>query len=486
MLLALAACGSNAVGASPTTHDPRSTIGLAGAGSARVADGDWSRFDYNASRTGVGPSHTGITAADLHALRRRVVNIDGTVDGSGIQLHAIRVKGRRRDVIVVTTTYGRTLAIDPRSGRGLWQFTPKDIGSYQGSPQITTATPVADPDRRYIYAASPDGYIHKLVLATGRSVWAARVTFDATHEKIASALNVTGRWVLATTGGYVGDAPSYQGHVVLINRRGGHVAHVWNSLCSHRTRLIHPPSSCPASDSAIWGRAGAVVEPGSGRILVATGNAPFNGSSDWGDTAIELSPTLRPLRHWTPRNQQQLFQSDTDVGSTSPAILPGGFAVQGGKAGVLSLLRLSRLPGMTGPAGHRLGGELQDIGAPGGGEVFTAPVVWQHAKRTYLFVSTASGTAAYVLHRARLHVVWRSGTPGTSPVVAGGLLYVYDPGGHLDVLSPTTGHVLASLPAAAGHWNSPIVVGGRIILPVGDANDHATGGQLLIYHLPGR
>src|SRR5438105_8554302 len=32
--------------------------------------------------------------------------------------------------------------------------------------------------------------------------------------------------------------------------------HVWNSLCSDRPGLLNP-ASCPASGSAIWGRAGA-------------------------------------------------------------------------------------------------------------------------------------------------------------------------------------------------------------------------------------
>ena len=77
-------------------------------------------------------------------------------------------------------------------------------------------------------------------------------------------------------GGYIGDAPPYQGHVVAIDAGSGHIAHVWNSLCSDRHSLI-VPSTCAGSDSAIWGRGGAVVEPGSGRLLVATGNAPFDG-----------------------------------------------------------------------------------------------------------------------------------------------------------------------------------------------------------------
>ena len=52
--------------------------------------------------------------------------------------------------------------------------------------------------------------------------------------------------------------------------------------------------------------------------------------------------------------------------------------------------------------------------------------------------------------------------------------------------SPTTGSLIYSLPASIGHWNSPIVVGGRIVLPVGDYQKHLTQGQIFNYHLPGR
>jgi outer membrane protein assembly factor BamB len=454
----------------------------------RVPDGDWSRFDFNAARTGVGPRRTGITPRNLSALRARVIHLDGTVDSSPIQLAGIKIRGHRDDVVVVTTAYGRTIAIDPRTGKRLWQFTPNDIGSYQGSAQITTATPVADPDRRYVYAASPDGLIRKLSIASGHPVWATRVTFSPSHEKVASALNISGSSVVVTTGGYIGDVPPYQGHVVLIDRATGHRTHVWNALCAHRKGVIQKPGSCPASDAAIWGRAGAVIAPGSSRILVSTGNAPFNGSTNWGDSLLELSPKLRPIAHWTPRNQSQLNHGDLDLGSTAPALLPGGLAVQGGKAGVLSLVSLHRLPSMHGSGGHRLGGELQDLPTPGGDLMFTAPVVWRHAHRTYLFAATGSSTDAYVLDaHHRLRMAWQRSLPGTSPVLAGGLLYVFSPsGGQLNVLAPTTGRTLRSLPAAVGHWNSPIVVGGRIMLPVGDANAHQTGGEMFIFHLPGR
>jgi hypothetical protein len=254
---------------------------------------------------------------------------------------------------------------------------------------------------------------------------------------------------------------------------------------------VHP-SSCPDTDSAIWGRAGAVIEP-DGNILVATSNGEssetttFNGKTNWSDSVLELSPDgLKLLHNWTPTDQLRLTQQDLDLGSTSPALLPGDLAVQGGKSGQLSLLDLKKLDGTPGPAGPRTGGQLQTIAAPGSTDVFSQPAVAPIDGTTYVFVTTSAGTAAYRLAHRRLSVAWQDSTPGTSPVLAGGLLYVYDEtGGALIVRSPKTGRQLASLPAGQGHWNSPIVADGRIFLPTGNADDHATTGSLDIYHLPG-
>ncbi len=500
-VIALVACGGHAAGGTTTAATTSAAAATAATATTVIdGDGDWTRFDYDAQRSGVGPAFTGITAADVGRLRRRLVHINGVADSSAIELHAVKVRGRRRDVAILTTTYGRTVAIDVGTGAKLWEFVPPDIGSYQGSAQITTASPVADPDRRFVYAASPDGMIRKIRVSNGREVrsghWPARITFNPAREKIGGALNLHGRYVIAVTGGYIGDIPIYQGHVAVIDRQTGRVAHVWNSLCSQRHHLIDPTSSCRASDSAIWGRAGAVVEPSTGRLLVATGNGPFNGSTDWGDSVLELTPDASRLLHnWTPTNQAQLNATDGDLGSTAPALLPPAhglrLAVQGGKQGILDLLDLGRLDGTKHGAGARLGGQLQTIPSPGGGDVVTTPAVWRHGGKTYVFVANSNNTYAYVLGgggNPRLSVAWKQGPPGSSPLVAGGLLYVYDIGsGVLDIREPTTGQLLASLPAGGGHWSSPIVLGGRIVLPVGGSPaDDATSGIVNIYHLPGR
>jgi hypothetical protein len=53
------------------------------------------------------------------------------------------------------------------------------------------------------------------------------------------------------------------------------------------------------------------------------------------------------------------------------------------------------------------------------------------------------------------------------------------------VYEATSGKPIATLPCGPGHWNSPIVVQGRIILPEGNANDHATSGVLDIWSVAG-
>jgi len=446
------------------------------------AGGDWTRFGYDAGRRNGGPASTGITAGNVGRLRRQRISIPGTADSSPIYLRGVRVRGTTRDVFVLTTSYGRTIAVNADSGAILWRFTPRGYSSWAGSYRITNSSPVSD--RRFVWAGAPDGRIHKLALDTGREIWSRAISRLPAREKLGTALNLSRGLVLATTGGYIGDAAPYQGHVAAIDARTGRLVHVWNALCSDRHTLISP-SSCSESGSAIWARSGVVVLPGSGRLLVATGNGKWDGSRNWGDSVLMLSPDAgRLLQNWTPTDEARLEANDVDLGSTAPALVSSGLIVQSGKDAQLRLLGLARLNG-TASAGARRGGELQTLSLGAG--LFSTPAVWSSAGRTWLFVATGDSTRAFELSGGRLQAVWRKAGAGTSPVVAGGLLYVYDPdGGGLRVYRPTTGATVATLPAGSGHWSSPIVTDGRIALPEGSANSHSTSGFLDIYRLPKR
>ena len=456
---------------------------VAGAPSlAQSPAGDWTQFGWDVAASSAPTEPTGITPSNIATLQRRRVTLDGTVDASAIYLHSVTVKGSTHDVFVVTTTYGKTLAIDANQGSVLWEYTPAKFATWVGTRQITNSTPVADPDRLHLYAAAPDGTIQKLALEDGHALWTTPITRLPQREKIASPLREFRGHIVAVTGGYIGDSPPYQGHVAILDAQSGAVRHVWNSLCSDRPDLL-VPSACRSTQSAIWGRAGAVIDAATGNILVATGNGPYNGKTDWGDATIELNAdATRMLGNFTTVNNADLNSSDLDIGSTSPVLLPDGLLAQGGKDGLIRLLSVQAIAGTMPHEGH----EVQTVSTPSGNKLFTAPAVWHHEGETWMFVADSGGTAAWSLRGGKLVEMWKNSNGGTSPVVAGGLLYLYDPTGQLRVYEPTTGHPVASLECGSGHWNSPIVVNGKIALPEGNANAHAVSGVLDIWSLPTR
>jgi hypothetical protein len=198
---------------------------------------------------------------------------------------------------------------------------------------------------------------------------------------------------------------------------------------------------------------------------------------------IELNaPSLSLRQAFTPTNQAALNESDTDLGSSAPALLGHGRVLVAGKDGLMRVLALARLDGRRPEIPNRLGGEVQRLPLPGGGELFTQPAVWRHGGHTTVFVADERATAAYALRSGRLRLLWQADSPGTTPVMAGGLLYVYDPsGGGIAVYRPSSPHPIARLAGESGHWNSPIVVDGHVVEPEGDANDHRQSGRLELF-----
>jgi hypothetical protein len=423
---------------------------------------DWPMFGGDVESTSANPSPTGITAGNVAQLTRRQIKLDGTVDASAIYLQGVTVHGARHNSIFVTTTYGKTLALDANSGGVLWEYTPLSYQALAGTGQITNSTPVADPDRQFIYAASPDGYIQKLAVSDGQRVWRTSITKLPQREKMASPLKF------------------FQGHVAILDGSSGELLQVWNSLCSNRTGLLEP-DSCPQTKSAIWGRAGAVIDPANGDIFIATGNGDWNGTTDWGDSLIEIDASAtKMLGNYTPADTAALNARDLDLGSTSPVLLGGDLIAQSGKDGKVRLLSRKAIAGAASNKDH----ELQTVSTPSGTDLFTQPAVWKHDDQTWMFAADNGGTAAWQVENGQLQEKWKNGTSGTSPLEAAGLLFVYAREGGLKVYDAASGKHLATLPCGAGHWNSPIVLQGEIILPEGNANDHATNGVLDLWSLP--
>ena len=471
------ACGCAAMS---QPSDASGTGGSAAGTAFSGAVADWPTFGGSNARTNANMAATKITPANVGSMVRQQVKISAPIDAGLIYLSGVKVDGALHDVYFGTTNVGRTVAIDANDGKVLWEYAAPgfdEAAAAAGAPagsrglivkQITNSTPVADSNRRFVYAASADGKVTKISIADGKAVWSTAVTRMPTMEKLDSPLSFVRGHVLVATAGYVGDTPPYQGHIVVLDAKTGAVRKVWNSLCSDRTELLEP-SSCAQAQSAIWGRAGIVIDPGTGNLLFATGNGPWDGKTAWGDTVIMLDPSAtKMLGNWTPTDNERLNKRDLDVGSTSPVLLGDGYIAQGGKDGTIRLLSMNLIKGSS----PHQGGELQVVEVPGKTQLLSASATAKIGNTTYLFASTGrGGTTAWTFGADhKLKEAWTSKSGGNSPFYAGGLLYIYDPaptGAKLRIFDAVSGNPVAQLDCGTGHWNSPIVADNRIAMPEG-------------------
>ncbi len=424
------------------------------------------------------------------------VTIPDTCDGSPVYVSSIPTVNGIHDFLIMTTMYGGTVALDAFTGQTIWQTTPPK------GPRWTTSSPAISPDRRLVYSYGLDGYVHRYRISDGSEIggegWPQLVTRKGEVEKVSSSLSIVTtkdhhNYLYVTTAGYPepGDDGDYQGHLVVIDLDDDS-RKVFNAACSDKEMLFvangDESNDCTHVQSGIWGRAPVAYDPVSDRILITTSNGDYDadrGGYNWGDSIIALRPDGStdggtPLDSYTPAEYQTLQDLDLDFGSVSPLILPLAertrfprIALQTGKDHVLRLVDIENLSGQGGP--RHVGGELSKTPVPQGGIVIARPAAWLAPDgTTWVFVTTylgASGLA--VVSRdgvPQLEPRWTNSLDGATPVVVNGVLY-FARNHELVALNPQTGERLWSDDSIGPiHWQSPIVVNGRIY--VCDHNRH--------------
>ncbi|HEV3309442.1 MAG TPA: PQQ-binding-like beta-propeller repeat protein [Chloroflexota bacterium] len=379
--------------------------------------------------------------------------------------------------------HATTYAFDATTGKLVWKQ------STSGQGRCTTAA--AAVSGSWVYSPGLDGRIHKYAAATGKayrkSGWPKLFTTQPYVEKSSSNLVISGHYLYLATSGFIGDAGHYEGHVATVNLLTGH-ENVWNSLCSNIHALITDNSGsktyCPDVQSGMFGRGQAAIDPLNKDVYFVTGNGPWNGKTDWGDSVLRVSPDgSRLLDAFTPTNQAYLNNSDSDLGSTGSAIIPPvtsngktyRLLVQGGKGpsgsssgpAVIWLVNRDQMGSKPGP-GH-LGGSLQHVQSPGGCEVLTAPAVWVDSHGTPVVIyANDCGTNAYNIVTSssappKLSMRWSISGRATTPVLSNGTLYIghdgevdaYDPSNAKQLWSTSNAGVGGSIGSI--HWEYPSV-----------------------------
>jgi hypothetical protein len=184
---------------------------------------------------------------------------------------------------------------------------------------------------------------------------------------------------------------------------------------------------------------------------------------------VKLDASASVLDWWAPSNWQSLDSGDADLGSSMPALLPGGYLFESGKDGNGYLLNGAALGHVSPPvatashfcSGGSFGGAVYD---PANVTIYAACSGGLHA---LLF---GSGPPPSLTPRPGFSAPSAATGP---PMIAAGLAWVASRSGTLYGLDLTTGATRSqfSIPEAGSqvnHFASPSAGGGRLFVASGD------------------
>ncbi len=407
-------------------------------------------------------------------------------------------------VLVVATEENQIDGLDPVTGHVLWTkylgpgWTPPNCGDLL--PHIgITSTPVYDPSTKTLYLTTktddgpdpdhPHFRLHGVDPQTGldRTGWPKDIAGSSTNGgQVFNPSTANQRPGLLLMGGSV-----YMGFASNCDRGPyvGYVAGVNTVLASHPVTFWSTESNLATDQAGIWQSGGGLVSDGPGRIFLATGNgvspAPGPGTSPpgtLGESVVRLDVAANGVMtakdYFSPANNHNLDQNDTDLGSGAPVALPNDYGtashphllVQIGKDGNVFLLDRDNLGGTA----QGVGGTNKVVSTVQLKGLWGRPALFSSGGSHYIYFVQNSGPmeALRVAPNAQgvptLSVVgatamsfpYTSGSPvvtstGTDPATA--LIWVVRSGGGS---SGTSSTLLAyhAVPPTSGAWD-PIFTG---------------------------
>ena len=212
------------------------------------------------------------------------------------------------------------------------------------------------------------------------------------------------------------------------------------------------------SQGAVWmgGAAPAVNAPvtsgsASGTVR-CTGLARYDNS----DSVLDLSPSMRLLQYFAPADWASDNSRDFDM-SAEPVLLADGQVLLAGKSPTAYLLNGAHLGGIGGQLASLSSACDSDID---GGAAAVGRTVYLPCVSGIVAVTAATSPPG-------LRLLWRSGTGGGPPIVAGGLVWTISQAGTLFGLDPQTGQARqqAAIGTLANHFPTPSAGAGLLLAP---------------------
>jgi polyvinyl alcohol dehydrogenase (cytochrome) len=400
---------------------------------------DWPVYHRDAARSGYQPDFPAVGGP---LAKKWTAKLDGAVYGQPLV-----VAGH----VLAATENDSVYALDANTGAVLWRAhvgTPVALSTLPCGnigPLGITGTPAYDAATDSVFAVAevtgPHHVLFALNPADGSVRWSRNVDISGdtpiTHQQ-RPALAVANGHVYIGFGGLDGDCGQYKGKVVGVptNNQGATIA--------YRVPVRR--------EGAVWAPSGPVIDA-SGNLYVSTGNGSSTTSFDGSDSVVELSPDLKLVSRFAPSNWAADNAADLDLGTTSPALVPGGWVFQVGKRGIGYVLRQGSLGGI-------------------GGQVASASVCRSFGglaqNGNTIYVACQSGVRQVTIgSNGSIAVGWSSGVGALeSPAVGGGAVWVTNANnGWLYALDAATGKTLASLSlGSVPHFASPTLWNGEVLV----------------------
>ncbi|MCL5736958.1 MAG: PQQ-binding-like beta-propeller repeat protein [Actinobacteria bacterium] len=356
---------------------------------------------------------------------------------------------------VIAATEGNTVyALDAASGRQIWKAAlgepvrGSDLPCGNIDPSGITGTPVADTSSGTLYAvaflrSSMQHELFALDLQTGSVRWHRPVDppgLSPLVEQERGALALSGGRVYVPFGGLYGDCGQYKGAVVSVAADGS------GDLGSY----IVPTSRM----GGLWNPGGPAVD-GNGDLWVITGNSQSQGTFDFGNAVIRLSPQLKVQDYFAPSDWVNLNAGDLDLSSMNMVLVGENRVLAVGKTGTAYLLDAGNL--------GKVGGALSstDVGSSAFGVAATMG--------SAVLVPCTNALIGLSVTGDKIEVVWKVSGRSASPIVAAGLVWSMGGDGVLKAVDPQNGGVKFStkLDRPVTQFTSPSAAGGRLFVAVG-------------------
>ncbi len=309
--------------------------GLTATATANVDVSDYSARKGGGGLLGAQTSEFALTPSNVNANTFGLgwsASVDGFVNAQPLYMNALMVNGVPHNVVLVATANDSVYALDGDTGGQLWQISLIPAGAtavvsstvgFTSTTQIgILGTPVIDPATNTMYVVAETSEqngtyfphrLHALDLATGAEKFGGPVLVNDAHMAPVHKLQRTGL-TLANGNVYFGigsmqDMQPYHGFVFAFDAKTLAQTAVWNAT----------PTD---SEGGVWMGSAAPSVDEQGNIYVTTGNGDLDGTANFGEAAVKLSPELQVLDYFAPYNFATFNAADIDLGSGAIMVVP--------------------------------------------------------------------------------------------------------------------------------------------------------------------